>query len=124
MPWTLSKRFTFEAAHHLPYHEGKCCRQHGHSWGLIIEASSRTLHAQGSQRGMVLDYGEISEQVGPLLAEILDHHDLNVTTGLESPTSEALAEWIYQWLKPSLPELSAVRIEETCTSGCRYTPDS
>lgn len=120
--WTLTKSFRFEAAHHLPFHDGKCRGQHGHSWVLVVEVQGATLHTHGPQTGMVLDYGAISRQVQPLLTDVLDHKDLNVSTRLESPTSEALAEWVYRWLKPRLPELTAITIEETTTSSCRFVP--
>jgi 6-pyruvoyltetrahydropterin/6-carboxytetrahydropterin synthase len=50
----------------------------------------------------------------------LDHHYLNDIPGLENPTSEVMAKWIWEKLKPQLPELSKVLINETCTSGCLY----
>lgn len=121
MPWTLSKRFPFEAAHHLPHHAGKCQRVHGHSWALSVEVQAMVLVTSGPETGMVMDYGRITAAVRPLLDATLDHYDLNVSTGLESPTSETLARWIYERLAPTLPGLHAVTIEETCTSACRYT---
>ena len=57
------------------------------------------------------------------LYERLDHHYLNDIPGLENPTSEVLARWIWQQLKPLLPELSQVRVHETCTCGCIYRGD-
>lgn len=119
--WTLTKRFRFEAAHHLPHHDGKCRRVHGHSWTLTVEVAAAALQTTGPQTGMVVDYGAISRAVRPLLDDVLDHYDLNETTGLESPTSECLAAWIYRWLAPRLDGLIAISIEETCTSGCRYS---
>jgi len=56
----------------------------------------------------------------PHVPEGLDHNYLNDIPGLENPTSEVLAKWIWNELKPLLPELSAIRIHETCTSGCIY----
>ncbi|MCF5955455.1 6-pyruvoyl trahydropterin synthase family protein, partial [Xanthomonas perforans] len=47
-------------------------------------------------------------------------HYLNDIEGLENPTSERLAIWIWQQLKPALPQLSEIVVHETCTSGCRY----
>jgi 6-pyruvoyltetrahydropterin/6-carboxytetrahydropterin synthase len=72
--------------------------------------------------GMLLDFGLISERVRPLLEGALDHHYLNETTGLENPTSEELARWIYNVLYRQLPELHAIEIDETCTSSCHYEP--
>jgi 6-pyruvoyltetrahydropterin/6-carboxytetrahydropterin synthase len=88
---------------------------------MTVEVRSAHLVQAGSQVDMVMDYGRISATVQPLLEEALDHYDLNVTTGLPNPTSEALARWIYDFLDPKLPGLSAITIEETCTSACRYT---
>jgi 6-pyruvoyltetrahydropterin/6-carboxytetrahydropterin synthase len=122
MPWTLSKRFTFEAAHHLPEHDGKCRRPHGHSWGLEVEVQGDTVHTQGPKSGMLVDYGDIRAAVQPLLETVLDHQDLNYSTGLDSPTSERLAAWLFARLAHAVPGLSAITIHETATSACRYTP--
>jgi 6-pyruvoyltetrahydropterin/6-carboxytetrahydropterin synthase len=70
---------------------------------------------------MVLDYGDIAARLAPLIDLTLDHHDLNVTTGLVNPTSEALARYIFEHLA-DLPGLVAVTIHETCTTECRYAP--
>jgi 6-pyruvoyltetrahydropterin/6-carboxytetrahydropterin synthase len=66
-----------------------------------------------------MDFGDIKAAFAPIYAQ-LDHHYLNDIEGLENPTSENLAMWIWQQLKPELPQLSSVRIKETCTSGCIY----
>lgn len=71
---------------------------------------------------MVMDYGHIADVLDPLVVNVLDHHDLNHTTGLEHPTSEALAVFVFNALAPKLPGLVAVTIEETCTTRCRYEP--
>jgi 6-pyruvoyltetrahydropterin/6-carboxytetrahydropterin synthase len=119
--WIIYKEFRFEAAHCLPHYEGKCRRLHGHSWLGRIYVKSNHLQSQGSQQGMVMDFGEISQYLQPLLDNFLDHHYLNETTGLENPTSEELSRWIYEKLaKVGLPGLHAVEIRETCTSGCTY----
>lgn len=120
--WTLRKTFRFEAAHHLPNHDGKCQRVHGHSWIGEVEVASTSLQSTGPKRGMVLDYGDISAVLAPLLDHVLDHHDLNLSTGLADPTSEALAAFLFGVLAPQLPGLVAVTIFETCTSACRYEP--
>ena len=120
--WTLTKHFPFEAAHFLPHHDGKCQRMHGHSWVMDVECRRDALDSDGPKQGMVVDFGDISTAVKPLLDGWLDHYVLNETTGLESPTSECLAEWIYSWLKPRVPYLHAITIAETCTSACRYEP--
>ena len=102
MPWTLAKTFLFEASHHLPLHDGKCARRHGHSYRLTVEVVGTTPHTTGPKTGMVLDYGDISAAVQPLLHAYLDHHDLNETLGLPATTAEAIAQWVYDVLLPVL----------------------
>ncbi|MGK7917658.1 MAG: 6-carboxytetrahydropterin synthase QueD [Prochloraceae cyanobacterium] len=119
--WLIYKKFRFEAAHKLPHHDGKCSRLHGHSWVGRVYVSGNQLIKDGPKQGMILDYGDIQQYIQPLLDNFLDHYYLNETTGLENPTSEALAKWIFeQLLKAGLTGLHSVEIQETCTSGCRY----
>ena len=76
----------------------------------------------GPKNGMVIDYGDLSKVVKPFVEARLDHWYLNESTGLLNPTSEELARWIFEQLQPSLPDLAAVRVEETCTSSCTFRP--
>jgi 6-pyruvoyltetrahydropterin/6-carboxytetrahydropterin synthase len=76
----------------------------------------------GDKTGWIMDFGDIKKAFKPIYNQ-LDHHYLNDIDGLENPTSENLAKWIWQQLKPNLPQLSAVKIKETCTSGCIYRGD-
>jgi 6-pyruvoyltetrahydropterin/6-carboxytetrahydropterin synthase len=119
--WIIYKEFYFEAAHRLPHHDGKCSRLHGHSWVGRVYLKGDSLIEDGPKQGMLFDYGDIKKYIQPLLDNFLDHYYLNETTGLENPTSEAIAKWIFTKLEESgLPGLYAVEIQETCTSGCRY----
>ena len=118
--WRLEKVFTFEASHQLPLHDGKCRRLHGHSWRGKVICEDRQLHADGPKSGMMIDFYDLSQAVKPLVEECLDHWHLNESTGLANPTSEELARWIYHKLKPAIPTLVCVRIEETCTSAAEY----
>jgi 6-pyruvoyltetrahydropterin/6-carboxytetrahydropterin synthase len=113
----IYKEFTFEAAHFLPnVQEGhKCRRLHGHSYRVRITVDGPVL----PDAGWVMDFGNIKRSFNPIL-EQLDHWCLNDIEGLENPTSENIARWIWVRLKPSLPELSRIDISETCTSGCSY----
>ncbi|MGW6004358.1 6-carboxytetrahydropterin synthase QueD [Oerskovia enterophila] len=114
----LFKEFTFEAAHRLPSvpAEHKCFRLHGHSYRVRIEASG-PIHAD---LGWVIDFGDI-KAVWQELDDALDHRYLNEIPGLENPTSEILAIWIWDRLAEQLPRLlSAVTVQETCTSGSTY----
>ena len=113
----IFKEFTFEAAHRLPNVAPghKCARLHGHSFRV-------RLHVEGPVdpvAGWVMDFGDIKTAFKPLL-DRLDHYYLNEIEGLANPTSENLARWIWQRLKPELPCLSQVVVYETCTSGCVY----
>lgn len=120
----LKKRFKFEASHQLPNHDGKCARLHGHSWVMVIWVEGDRLITEGCKQGMVIDFGDISKVVKPLVNDYLDHYHLNDSTGLINPTSESIAVWVYKRLKPSLDYLYAVEIQETCTSSCIYYGDS
>jgi len=113
----IYKEFTFEAAHRLPnVPEGhKCARLHGHSFMVRLFVAGGV----GAESGWVMDFAEISEAFKPVWS-LLDHHYLNEVPGLENPTSEVIAQWIWEKLAPALPQLSCVEIKETCTSGCRY----
>ena len=113
----LYKEFTFEAAHRLPnVPEGhKCARLHGHSFKVCIYVEGPV----EEHSGWVMDFAEIKRCFTPIYDQ-LDHHYLNDIKGLENPTSENLAKWIWDQLKPDLSLLSAVQIKETCTSGCIY----
>lgn len=69
--------------------------------------------------GWVMDYAEISAAVKPLW-ERLDHYYLNDVPGLENPTSENIAKWLWDHLKPALPLLKEIVVAETCTAKCVY----
>ena len=119
--WIIYKEFRFEAAHKLPNYDGKCSRLHGHSWVGRVYVKGNKLIDHGPKQGMIIDYGDISQYIQPLLDDFLDHYYLNETTGLENPTSENISRWIFEKLeKVGLPGLYAVEIRETCTSGCTY----
>lgn len=113
----LFKEFGFEAAHLLPeVPEGhKCRRLHGHSFRVRV-----TVRGDLDPRlGWVMDFAELKRAWAPL-DEALDHRYLNEIPGLENPTSERLAQWIWRRLVTTLPGLLAVEVRETCTSGCVY----
>lgn len=113
----IYKEFNIEAAHRLPnVPEGhKCARLHGHSFLVTVAVEGPV----GEQSGWIMDFSDIKAAFAPIYDQ-LDHHYLNDIEGLENPTSENLAIWIWQHLKPTLPLLSYITIKETCTSGCIY----
>lgn len=111
------KEFSIEAAHRLPRvpAEHKCARLHGHSFKVAVYVSGPL----GAESGWVMDFAEIKAAFAPI-HEALDHRYLNEVEGLENPTSEELARWIWARLSPRLAGLSQVVVRETCTSGCVY----
>jgi 6-pyruvoyltetrahydropterin/6-carboxytetrahydropterin synthase len=113
----IFKEFSIEAAHRLPDAPPghKCGRLHGHSFRVAI-------HVRGPvdpHAGWVMDFADIGRALEPLY-DALDHRYLNEVAGLENPTSENLARWIWRRLRPTLPGLSQVVVRETCTTGCVY----
>ena len=113
----IYKEFQIEAAHLLPNLpvEHKCKRLHGHSFRI-------TVHIEGEadeHTGWIMDFADIGKAFAPVF-EQLDHRYLNEIDGLENPTSENLAKWVWDHLHPDLPNLAAVQVRETCTSGCIY----
>jgi 6-pyruvoyltetrahydropterin/6-carboxytetrahydropterin synthase len=114
----IFKVFTIEAAHRLPFVPTghKCGRLHGHTFQIEV-------HVQGPldpQFGWIIDFAHIKGAF-KLVEDQIDHRYLNEVEGLENPTSEHVARWVWQKLKPSLPSLSRIVLRETCTSGCIYT---
>ena len=112
------REFPFDSAHRLPNlpPEHKCTRLHGHTYRVVVTVTGPV----DPELGWVMDFGDIKDAWRPIDAE-LDHHYLNDIDGLENPTSENLAVWIWDRLLPTLPQLSSIEIRETCTSGCIYT---
>lgn len=113
----IFKEFTFEAAHRLPnVPEGhKCHRLHGHSFVVRVYVEGPV----EKDFGWVQDFSDIKGAFKPLYDQ-LDHNYLNEIEGLENPTSEILAVWIWDRMKPKLPLLSKVETQETCNCGCVY----
>lgn len=113
----LVKTFGFEAAHWLPtFPEGhKCRRLHGHSFRVDVVVEGDV----DPDKGYLVDYGDIAAAIEPVYAQ-LDHRCLNEVEGLENPTAEMLAAWLWQRLHPALPMLAEVNVHETCTTACVY----
>ncbi len=113
----LTKEFRFEASHRLPHVPPghKCGRLHGHSFIFEVAVEGEV----DPKSGWLVDYGEIKKAAAPLV-DRLDHWHLNEIEGLENPTSEILAKWIFDRLKPELPLLASITVHETCTTKCVY----
>ena len=112
------KIFQIEAAHRLTAVPAthKCARLHGHSFRIEVHVSGDV----DPQSGWIMDFAEIKTAFAPIF-EQLDHRYLNDIAGLENPTSECLAMWVWAKLKPALPLLAKIVVHETCTAGCAYT---
>ena len=113
----IYRDFHIEAAHRLPQvpPQHKCARLHGHSFRIRIAAAGSV----EEKSGWVMDFALLKERFTPVF-EQLDHRYLNEIPGLENPTSENLARWVWERLGTSLPGLCRVEVQETCTSGCIY----
>ena len=116
----IFKAFTFEAAHRLPNvpADHKCARLHGHSFRTEIWVQGEV----GEDSGWVTDFADLKRAFMPLYDRI-HHRYLNDIEGLENPTSEVLAQWIWKRLQEDLPGLSKVVVRETCTAGAVYRGD-
>lgn len=113
----LSKEFSFESAHFLPHlPDGhKCKRLHGHSYRAWVTVKGPL----DPILGWVIDTAEIKKSCAPIFKQ-LDHNFLNEIEGLENPTSEVIAQWLYLKIKPILPQLFQIKIAETCTTSVLY----
>jgi 6-pyruvoyltetrahydropterin/6-carboxytetrahydropterin synthase len=115
-PMRITQAFTFEAAHHLPMvPDGhRCKRVHGHSYRTEL-----TFAGEVDARGFVIDFFEVEATVGPVIAG-LDHCLLNEVDGLENPTAENIAAWLFGHVSARLPQLVNVRLYETpmCWADC------
>lgn len=121
--YKISKSFAFEASHVLPKHDGKCSRLHGHSYTMTLVCRGPTLETRGPKTGMLLDYTTLAMQGNILVVNFLDHYHLNDSLGMDDPTSENIARWVYDRVKPMIPSLYCVKIAETCTCECEYCPE-
>jgi 6-pyruvoyltetrahydropterin/6-carboxytetrahydropterin synthase len=113
----ITQAFRFEAAHRLPKvpPSHRCYRMHGHSYRVELALQGTVDPATG----LLVDFFDIESAFAPLLAE-LDHRCLNEIGGLENPTSENIAAWIWQRMKVALPQLASVKVYETpdCWAEC------
>ena len=119
MSHRITKSFSFDSAHWLPHvpETHKCRRLHGHTYTVVLGLEGQL----DDLYGWVQDYGELSWAFAPML-QALDHRCLNDIEGLENPTAEILAAWIFLGLKEKLPLLVDVTVCETPTTSAVYRP--
>lgn len=113
----LTRTFQFSAAHSLPAagEQHPCHAVHGHNFSVEVTVAG----TPDPRTGWVIDFGEIKRAVGPVITR-LDHHLLNEIPGLENPTSENLARWLWEQLRPRLPGLARIGVSETPGTLCTY----
>lgn len=114
----IYKEFSFDSAHYLPnVPEGhKCKNMHGHTYRLRV-------YVQGEPHphyGWIMDFKELKDAVGKVIDE-LDHRIINEIPGLQNPTAENITIWIWNQVKPLIPQLSKLELHETPTTGVIYT---
>ncbi|MEM1108653.1 MAG: 6-carboxytetrahydropterin synthase QueD [Planctomycetota bacterium] len=119
MKTRILRKFSFDASHQLfTMPEGhKCRRMHGHTYQCEIVCEGEV----DPSVGFFLDYGDLKKHIEPIV-DTLDHRYLNEIEGLEVPTAEIIAKWIYDKIKPGLPSLVCVRLFETPNNGVEYAP--
>lgn len=110
--------FTFEAAHRLPHvPDGhKCGRLHGHNWTVEIQCSGEP----DEHTGWIVDFYDVQLAWEERIYRVLDHRLLNDVPGLENPTTERIAAWIWSQLWRAVPSLSRVVVRETPAFGAIY----
>jgi 6-pyruvoyltetrahydropterin/6-carboxytetrahydropterin synthase len=113
----IVQAFTFEAAHRLPHvpPTHRCHRMHGHSYRVELALDGPI----DPVTGFVVDFFDVEAAFGPVLAR-LDHHTLNDIEGLENPTAELIALWIWDRVRPDLPQLAQVKVFETPLSWAEH----
>ena len=116
----IYKKFSFDSAHYLPNlpEDHKCKRMHGHTFNVEIHISGPI----DEKIGWIMDFGDVKEVCDPVINQ-LDHIVLNEVPGLENPTSENLAAWIWKKVHSKLPQLKKIIVSETCSTGCIYKGD-
>lgn len=134
----VSKEFSFDMAHILDGHDGKCQNLHGHTYKLQVEVSG-DLVTEGAKKGMVVDFTDVKGIVKEAILDPMDHAFIYDTTSereckiaellneLNSKTfgipmrttAEEMARFMFNRLKGKLP-ISAIRLWETPTSFCEY----
>jgi len=121
MPFRITKQFVFDAAHWLPnVPEGhKCARMHGHTYTVILGVEGEI----NPTYGWIVDFSDLKTAFKPL-EKIMDHHCLNEIEGLENPTAEIMARWLFERIQPELPQLADITVKETANTSAIYRPGS
>jgi 6-pyruvoyltetrahydropterin/6-carboxytetrahydropterin synthase len=114
MRTSVTKIVSFDAAHSLPHHEGKCRGLHGHSYRLEVTVAGG-VEDQGPSAGMVLDFAALQAILVETVVEPLDHTYLNEVLEVV-PTAESIAAWAFESLRARGLNVVRVRLWESPTS--------
>lgn len=110
----ITKRFTFEACHHLPNYNGKCANVHGHSYKLEVTVSAEkdfTLGHSSPYNNMVIDFSTLKSIVNAEVVNKYDHRDLNEFFAM--PTAESMVVEMFEDIRSKLNDMfDFVRLEE------------
>ena len=113
----ICREFSFDAAHLLPHHSGKCSKLHGHTYRIRFYVAGPVKRIEGSSdEGMVLDFGLLSQAYKEHLEPLLDHRYLNESLQISAPTAELVAAWALTRMSSLMPGISRVRVYETPTA--------
>ncbi|MDE6026157.1 MAG: 6-carboxytetrahydropterin synthase QueD [Lachnospiraceae bacterium] len=89
--YTLKTNASFDSAHFLKGYEGKCSNIHGHRWTVEILVCGETLEESGSNRGMVVDFSKLKDDVKEVVNSF-DHCLIIEKGSLKEKTLESLLE--------------------------------
>ncbi len=118
---SVTKRFTFEAAHKLEGYHGPCQFMHGHSYKLEVTVAHKdeiTDIAQLGDQGMVMDFKQLGDQV-KLYVRRMDHSNLNESVPIARTTAEGIIYWLAERLRRDIEQqlspikLTRIRLWET-----------
>jgi len=112
----VTRSFSFEAAHHLPWHTGRCRRLHGHHYRLDV-----TVEGPVGDHGVVLDFDDLRSVVEREIVGEWDHRLLNDV--LENPTAELVAQEAWKRLEAAGLNVVGLRLWETPDSSVELSPD-
>lgn len=114
--YTIGKEWTFDAAHQLPLHDGKCRRPHGHTYRVQLTITG-TVATRGPKTGMVYDFGDLTEIWKKYIEPDLDHQDLNKTLPIPATTAELIAGWILTQFRSQMGPMPGLTVKVYETPG-------
>jgi 6-pyruvoyltetrahydropterin/6-carboxytetrahydropterin synthase len=119
MRTTITRETTFDSAHRLDWHEGKCHNLHGHTYRVQVTVAPPENELEFGKNGIVMDFADLGMATKAATSQ-LDHQYLNDI--IENPTGERIARWLFREVKKTL----AYNLPKVRLVGVRLweTPDS